>query len=117
MKRKNKIAFFVIISMAIMLFGSVFAACGNGTSGGNNSSDKKSSFNLISSNRAAVICVEGTNEIGSTDGDYPGVIRAAYDLQSDVKKITGYTPVVTKQINGYAEYAIIVGTLGKIKQI
>ncbi len=117
MKRKNKIAFFVIISMAIMLFGSVFAACGNGTSGGNNSSDKKSSFNLISSNRAAVICVEGTNEIGSTDGDYPGVIRAAYDLQSDVKKITGYTPVVTKQINGYAEYAIIVGTLGKSKQI
>lgn len=103
----------VVITALVIALTTAVAACGSeqGTS------QKAREFKLINGSRAAVICVEGTNSAGSKDGDYPGVVRAAYDLQSDIEKITGVKPVVTRSVKGYAEYAVIVGTLEKSESI
>ncbi len=114
--KKKRISFGVILAMIVMALSMVFAACAP-SGGDDNGSSDADAFNLISGNRAAVICVEGTNAIGSTDGDYPGVVRAAYDLQSDVELITGVKPVVTKELKGYTDYAVIIGTVGKSSAI
>ncbi len=45
--------------------------------------------------------------------DYPGVIRAAGDLQADIARVTGCTPVVTHEIAALSKYAIIIGSLEK----
>ncbi len=90
-----------------MLPAALFAGCGKA---------EGKDFRLVEGDRAAVICVEGTNAPGATDGDYPGVVRAAYDLQSDVERITGVKPAVTKALER-ADYAVIAGTLGKSKNI
>ena len=103
--KKKRISFGVILAMIVMALSMVFAACAP-SGGDDNGSSDADAFNLISGNRAAVICVEGTNAIGSTDGDYPGVVRAAYDLQSDVELITGVKPVVTKELKGYTHTSL-----------
>lgn len=111
-EKKNMLA--AAVFAAVTAVAAIFAACGTTpTTGG----DEGRGFTLISESRAAVICVEGTNAPGSKDGDYPGVVRAAYDLQSDIEIITGVKPVVTRAISGYADNAVIIGTLEKSKAI
>ena len=44
-------------------------------------------------------------------GDFAGVIRAAADLQADIARVTGCTPVVTHDSAGIGTYAIVVGSL------
>ena len=51
----------------------------------------------------------------TSGNDWPGVMRAAKDLQLDFKKVTGVEPLLTKdQISGMA---IIIGTIGKSQLI
>ncbi len=112
MKKQKSIWIVVLLALTLTLTATL-AACSEKLTPKPDERD----FQLIDGARAAVICVEGTNAAGSTDGDYPGVVRAAYDLQSDIETITGVKPVVTKSIGGYADYAIIIGTLEKSKAI
>ncbi|GAA0991648.1 glycosyl hydrolase 115 family protein [Acrocarpospora macrocephala] len=58
-------------------------------------------FPLVAGGRAAPLVV-------SAD-DYPGVVRAVGDLQSDIQKVTGVRPGVSGQAQGEV---VIVGTLG-----
>jgi len=46
-------------------------------------------------------------------GDYAGVIRAAGDLQRDIARVTGCTPVVTHDSGALGSHAIVIGSLEK----
>jgi hypothetical protein len=46
-------------------------------------------------------------------GDYAGVVRAATDLQSDIVRVTGRTPIVVNTEKRLGTNAIILGTIGK----
>ena len=45
--------------------------------------------------------------------DWPGVVRAATDLQADVNRVTGQTPRLSQSTMGLGANVIIVGTIGK----
>ncbi len=49
--------------------------------------------------------------------DHPGVVRAAHDLEADVARVTGCTPVVTHEEKGLGRNAIIAGTIGRSRII
>ncbi|WP_049631976.1 glycosyl hydrolase 115 family protein [Cellvibrio sp. pealriver] len=49
--------------------------------------------------------------------DFPGVLRAARNLQSDIAKVTGQTLPLNHQPNGKNIQAVIIGTLGKSQLI
>lgn len=72
-------------------------------------------FDLISEAEAAPIVVLGKDEIGYTEGDYPGVVRATHDLKEDIKAVTGREPFVTDDIEalGDRKFAILVGSYKK----
>ena len=60
--------------------------------------------------------LNGGNDFGGAAiyvdaGDFAGVIRAAADLQADIARVTGCTPVVTHDSAGIGTYAIVVGSL------
>jgi hypothetical protein len=48
-----------------------------------------------------------------SDKDYPGVIRAAKDLQSDIGKVTGAVPQLFTEKVPKSKHLVIAGTLGK----
>ena len=45
--------------------------------------------------------------------DWPGVLRAAGDLQADLERVTGRKPVLTTGQPSSASVAVFIGTLGK----
>ena len=45
--------------------------------------------------------------------DFPGVIRAARDLQADIGRVTGITPAIVHEPGELGANAIIVGTIGR----
>jgi len=45
--------------------------------------------------------------------DYPGVVRAVNDLQTDISRVTGQKPTVGNVADGLGANVIIVGTIGK----
>jgi hypothetical protein len=51
--------------------------------------------------------------IWASDGDWPGVLRAAGDLQSDVERVTGTRPAFSTGSPAPGADAVIVGTLGR----
>jgi len=61
-------------------------------------------FTLVEDKTCAAISVD--------DGDYPGVIRAATDLQKDIAAVTGCKPFLLRDRNGLKESAVIAGTIG-----
>lgn len=69
----------------------------------------KADFPIVSTKGAASV-------IHYDISDYPGVIRAINDLQNDIDSVTGKRPELI--VNGQSsEFEIIIGTLGKSKQI
>ena len=63
-----------------------------------------SSFPLVQGGDAATLVVDAS--------DWPGVIRAARDLQADVNRVTGLTPVL--RTDGQAQgTVVIIGTVGR----
>ena len=60
---------------------------------------------LIADGRAAPILVDSA--------DWPGVRRAAGDLQSDFERVAGIRPTLGAEAPASAPFAVIVGTLGK----
>lgn len=45
--------------------------------------------------------------------DWPGVIRAAKDLQTDIARVTGRTPEMTLAAKGLRGGVVLIGTLGR----
>jgi hypothetical protein len=47
--------------------------------------------------------------------DYPGVIRAAHDLQTDVERVSGVSPEISNDSHTFSGEVILIGTIGKSK--
>ena len=69
----------------------------------------KDSFALAQKDKLATIYVDS--------GDWPGVVRAAGDLQADVNRVTGFTPEITQKEADVGKNVVIIGTIGKNKLI
>jgi len=66
-------------------------------------------FSLVAGNAVATLYVDSA--------DFPGVIRAAGDLQADIQRVTNRTAAIAHDEKGLGSNAIIVGTIGKSKII
>ena len=62
-------------------------------------------FPLVRKGKAAPLVVSGS--------DYPGVIRVAGDLQSDIAAVTGARPAVSVDQVPTGEEIVLIGTIGK----
>src|SRR5262245_20858988 len=62
-------------------------------------------FPLVADGAAAPIHV--------SDGDWPGVIRTASDLQADVERVTGSRPNMEKTAPTSGANVILAGTVGR----
>ena len=76
----------------------------------------KGALALVEENRATPICVDA--------GDWPGVLRAAGDLQADIERVTGLRPALDSSAAPAPRCAapdggtaIIVGTIGRSRLI
>ena len=63
------------------------------------------SFQLEQNQKAAPIFLD--------PADWAGVLRAGADLQADVMRVTGVTPILTTNGAPAGKFAVIIGTLGK----
>ncbi len=63
----------------------------------------------------AFVLVQGRDAapIRVDEADWPGVIRAAVDLQADVERVTGVTPAIGRDAARPGARAVIIGTLGR----
>src|SRR5882757_6840800 len=66
-------------------------------------------FSLVAGNAVATLYVDSA--------DFPGVIRAAGDLQADIQRVTNRNALTAHDEKGLGSNAIIVGTIGKSKII
>ena len=62
------------------------------------------SFALVGTDTATILV--DTN-------DWPGVIRAAHDLQADIARVTGRTPAIVNDPAAAGKNVVIIGTIGK----
>lgn len=65
----------------------------------------RGNFVIAEGRRATAIYVDSA--------DYPGVTRAAGDLQSDIRKVTDYAPEIIRDAVKLPSSVILIGTLGK----
>lgn len=67
----------------------------------------------------ALALVEKGNpaDIVADAADFPGVLRAARNLQADLSKVAGHDATLSADANRKAKTAIIIGTLGKSARI
>src|SRR5678809_767456 len=63
------------------------------------------SFPLVQGQQAASLYVDSA--------DWPGVVRAAGDLQSDVERVTRRKPAITGDPRVVSRNMVIIGTIGK----
>lgn len=68
-------------------------------------SSSPGSFPVVQEKVAATIVVAA--------GDYAGVVRAAGDLQADVQRVSGVSPVISNSEASLGNNVILVGTLGR----
>ncbi len=66
-------------------------------------------FRLAQKDSLAVLYVDSA--------DWPGVVRAANDLQADIARVTNRTPEITNDQNCLGKSVVIIGTLGKSRII
>ncbi len=74
-----------------------------------NTVPSEGSFQLAKKDNLATIYVDSE--------DWPGVVRAAGDLQADVNRVTGLAPTITHEKTGLGKDVVIIGTIGKSKII
>jgi hypothetical protein len=60
---------------------------------------------LVVAGRAATLVVDS--------GDFPGVIRAAHDLQADIERVSGVRPALVEDGKAPGRESILIGTIGK----
>ncbi len=61
----------------------------------------------------AIVARGAASPIYVDSADYPGVIRAASDLQTDIARVTGVTPAINNSKSSLPTYAVIIGAIGK----
>jgi hypothetical protein len=66
-------------------------------------------FSIAAQNVVATLYVDST--------DFPGVVRAVGDLQSDIQRVTNRTATIAHDGNNLGTNVIVVGTIGKSKLI
>jgi hypothetical protein len=69
----------------------------------------KNGFPIVQNRQAAAIHVDAS--------DWPGVLRAAKDLQSDIARVTDCMPAISSDSGRLSGGAIIIGTVGKSHMI
>jgi endo-1,4-beta-D-glucanase Y len=69
------------------------------------SADSPGSFPIVQGSTVATIYVDSR--------DWPGVIRAANDLQADIARVTGHKALLSNDARSLSKNAIIVGTIGR----
>lgn len=62
-------------------------------------------FSLAQRNTAAALYVDSA--------DWPGVVRAAGDLQQDIARVTGIRPTILREAKDLGQNAVVIGTIGK----
>ena len=67
------------------------------------------SFRLVHQKAAAKLYVDG--------GDYPGVVRAARDLQADILRVSGCNALLNEDGKSLNGDVVLIGTIGKSKII
>ncbi|RYY76835.1 MAG: glycosyl hydrolase [Gammaproteobacteria bacterium] len=65
---------------------------------------KSGDFKLVGSSSSATLYVDSQ--------DYPGVKRAAKNLQIDIEKVTSRKPILTEDKQGLQDQVVIIGTIG-----
>jgi len=65
----------------------------------------KGSFPLAASGRAASLFID--------DQEYPGVVRAAHDLQSDIRRVTGLMPEFARNAEPLHGEVVLIGTISR----
>jgi len=68
-------------------------------------STRGNNFSLSSEKKSATLLI--------SDSDFPGVLRAAKNLQTDIEKVTGTKPLLTTSNSTKEREVVIIGTLGK----
>jgi hypothetical protein len=66
-------------------------------------------FSVVTRNVAVTLFVDSA--------DFPGVVRAANDLQADIHRVTNHTAAIVHDGTSLGSNVIIVGTVGKSKII
>jgi hypothetical protein len=66
---------------------------------------QKGSFPLAEAGKAAPLY--------ASDSDWPGVLRAARDLQADINRVTTVTPTLTTNQAPAGKQVVLIGTIGK----
>ncbi len=66
--------------------------------------DENNAFMLSSHGTPATLCI--------SNDDFPGVIRAAADLQTDIARVTGVAPDSRRDLPVTAANIVLIGTLG-----
>ena len=65
----------------------------------------KGSFSLAAGGHAASLVVD--------EQEYPGVVRAAHDLQSDIQRVTGLTPELVRNAASQHGQVVLIGTISR----
>ncbi len=63
------------------------------------------SLPLVQAGKAATLVVDSS--------DYPGVHRAAHDLQADIERVSGVKPVLIEDGKALSGEIVLIGTIGK----
>jgi len=64
---------------------------------------------LVDKNNSAELIVDAD--------EFPGVVRAAKNLQHDIEKVSTKKPTLTNRVSGESKHIVVIGTLGKSKLI
>lgn len=98
---------FVALTFALML--APLTAMALGDAAYVDSRFKRGSFVLVGEKSQAQIYVDSN--------DYPGVVKAAHDLQRDVEKVTGKNLALINNRQEMGKSVVIIGTIGKSRII
>ena len=103
LRRQNSQRRMLFVSLALLLLFHAHRANGLGDPTYIHNAASKGSFALAANGKAATIYVDST--------DYQGVLRAAGDLQADIKRVTGIQPAVGS--SAPRGEIVLVGTISK----
>lgn len=96
----------LILGLALLLFASSSFALGEKSW---LASNKGNHFVLADKNNSAALIIDAD--------EFPGVLRAAKNLQTDIEKVTGKQPALVNAAGDKKISAVIIGTQGKSKLI
>jgi hypothetical protein len=65
----------------------------------------KGDFALVRQDTAVPLCVDAN--------DYSGVVRAVSDLQGDIERVTGKSPMILRDATSLETNVVVIGTIGK----